>query len=146
MAVKTYSATVTPLLENGNLDKEGLKNILERNIRHGLSGVFLLGSMGEWGSFSDDFKDGLGVVVQATDDALVNLIGNAHLTQVVLHLIKVGLALVTQIVGHHGGVMDDVPTGGNLAVQRTHGVFIQAGAAGLTQIVLMSGQILPQGV
>lgn len=57
MAVKTYSATVTPLLENGNLDKTGLKNILERNIRHGLSGVFLLGSMGEWGSFSDDFKE-----------------------------------------------------------------------------------------
>ena len=57
MASKTYSATVTPLFEDGSLDKEGLKNILERNIRHGLTGVFLLGSMGEWGSFSDDFKE-----------------------------------------------------------------------------------------
>ena len=57
MAFKTYSATVTPLLEDGSLDKQGLRNILERNIRHGLTGVFLLGSMGEWGSFSDDFKE-----------------------------------------------------------------------------------------
>ena len=51
------SATITPLLEDGSLDKAGLKNILERNIRHGLDGVFLLGSMGEWGSFDEEFKE-----------------------------------------------------------------------------------------
>ena len=53
---KVISATVTPLLENGSLDKTGLKNILERNISHGIDGVFLFGSMGEWGSFSNNFK------------------------------------------------------------------------------------------
>lgn len=53
---KVISATVTPLLANGALDKEGLKKILERNILHGLDGVFLFGSMGEWGSFSNEFK------------------------------------------------------------------------------------------
>lgn len=57
MSKKVISATVTPLLENGSLDKDGLKNILERNIRHGLDGVFLFGSMGEWGSFSNAFKE-----------------------------------------------------------------------------------------
>ena len=57
MKKKVISATVTPLLENGKLDKTGLKNILERNIRHGIDGVFLFGSMGEWGSFSDAFKE-----------------------------------------------------------------------------------------
>ena len=57
MASKTFSATITPLMADGSLDKAGLKNILERNIRHGLTGVFLLGSMGEWGSFSNDFKE-----------------------------------------------------------------------------------------
>ena len=57
MAKKVISATVTPLLENGSLDKTGLKNILERNIRHGIDGVFLFGSMGEWGSFSNAFKE-----------------------------------------------------------------------------------------
>ena len=51
------SATVTPLLENGALDKRGLKKIFDRNIAHGLDGIFILGSMGEWGSFSDDFKE-----------------------------------------------------------------------------------------
>ena len=56
MSKKVYSATITPLLADGSLDTNGLKNILERNIRHGLDGVFLLGSMGEWGSFDQDFK------------------------------------------------------------------------------------------
>lgn len=53
---KVISATVTPLLADGSLDKAGLKNIFDRNIRHGVDGFFILGSMGEWGSFSDDFK------------------------------------------------------------------------------------------
>ncbi len=57
MAKKTYSATITPLCPDGTLDKAGVEKILDRNIRHGLSGVFLLGSMGEWGSFNDDFKE-----------------------------------------------------------------------------------------
>ncbi|MDD4098923.1 MAG: dihydrodipicolinate synthase family protein, partial [Lentisphaeria bacterium] len=56
---KVYSASVTPLLADGTLDRAGLKNILQRNVRHGLNGVFILGSMGEWGSFSDDFKENL---------------------------------------------------------------------------------------
>ncbi len=57
MNKKVISATVTPLLADGSLDKEGLCNILNRNIRHGLDGVFLFGSMGEWGSFSNAFKE-----------------------------------------------------------------------------------------
>ena len=57
MSKKAFSATVTPLFENGALDKAGLKNILERNIRHGLDGVFLFGSMGEWGSLSGRLKE-----------------------------------------------------------------------------------------
>ena len=57
MNKKVISATVTPLLSDGSLDREGLCNLLNRNIRHGLDGVFLFGSMGEWGSFSDAFKE-----------------------------------------------------------------------------------------
>ena len=41
------SATITPLLEDGSLDKAGLKKIFERNIAHGIDGIFILGSMGE---------------------------------------------------------------------------------------------------
>lgn len=57
MAKKVISATVTPLKADGSLDRSGLKNIFERNVRHGIDGVFLFGSMGEWGSFSDSFKE-----------------------------------------------------------------------------------------
>ena len=57
MAKKVISATVTPLKADGSLDRNGLKNIFERNVRHGIDGVFLFGSMGEWGSFSDAFKE-----------------------------------------------------------------------------------------
>ena len=44
---KTISATVTPLMQDGSLDKAGLKKIYERNIRHGLDGIFILGRRGE---------------------------------------------------------------------------------------------------
>lgn len=54
---KVISATVTPLKQDGSLDKPGLKKIYERNIRHGLDGIFILGSMGEWGSFTNEFKE-----------------------------------------------------------------------------------------
>ena len=53
---KVFSATVTPLRADGSLDKQGLGRIFERNICHGVDGIFILGSMGEWGSFSDAFK------------------------------------------------------------------------------------------
>ena len=56
---KVFSAMVTPLLADGALDKKGLRNILDRGARHGIDGVFLLGSMGEWGSFDVDFKEEL---------------------------------------------------------------------------------------
>ena len=56
MSTLAISASVTPLLADGALDREGLRNILNRNIRHGIDGVFLFGSMGEWGSFSETFK------------------------------------------------------------------------------------------
>lgn len=57
MSKKVVSAAVTPLLENGSLDKTGMSNLIERGVRHGIDGMFLFGSMGEWGSFSARFKE-----------------------------------------------------------------------------------------
>ncbi|MFA6815084.1 MAG: dihydrodipicolinate synthase family protein [Lentisphaeria bacterium] len=57
MKKKVVSASVTPLLENSDLDIKGLNNIFTRNIKHGIDGFFVLGSMGEWGSFSNKFKE-----------------------------------------------------------------------------------------
>jgi len=59
MRKRVYSASITPLTADGSLDTEGLHKIIERNIRHGLDGVFILGSMGEWSQFSDTFRDTL---------------------------------------------------------------------------------------
>ncbi len=59
MRKKVYSASVTPLAEDGGLDVEGLGRIFERNIRHGVDGIFILGSMGEWQCFDSAFRDRL---------------------------------------------------------------------------------------
>jgi len=73
---KVISASVTPLLENGSLDKLGLVNILERNIRHGIDGVFMFGSMGEWGSFDDDFKmEAVAMATECVNKRLELLVG-----------------------------------------------------------------------
>ena len=55
MSKKVVSATVTPLMEDGSLDRTGLSNVIERGVKHGIDGIFLFGSMGEWGSFSPRF-------------------------------------------------------------------------------------------
>ncbi len=59
MQKKVYSASVTPLAEDGGLDIEGLNRTFERNIRHGLDGIFILGTMGEGNQFSDGFRETL---------------------------------------------------------------------------------------
>ncbi|MDX9867966.1 MAG: dihydrodipicolinate synthase family protein [Kiritimatiellia bacterium] len=59
MRKRVYSASITPLLPDGGLDVEGLGRIFERNIRHGLDGIFILGSMGEWQCFDSAFRDRL---------------------------------------------------------------------------------------
>lgn len=56
MKKQVVSATVTPLMEDGTLDKRGLCNLIDRGARHGLDGMFLFGSMGEWGGLSDALK------------------------------------------------------------------------------------------
>ena len=57
MRKKVVSATVTPLMEDGSLDERGLCNLIDRGARHGLDGMFLFGSMGEWGGLSDALKE-----------------------------------------------------------------------------------------
>ena len=83
---KVISATVTPLLNNGSLDKAGLKNIFDRNIRHGLDGFFLLGSMGEWGSFSVDFKEELVAEASAITAGKAQLLVGINATSLPLAL------------------------------------------------------------
>lgn len=57
MKKKVVSATVTPLMEDGGLDRQGLCNLIDRGAEHGLDGMFLFGSMGEWGGLSAATKE-----------------------------------------------------------------------------------------
>lgn len=59
MRKKVYSASITPLTAEGELDVDGVGRIFDRNIRHGIDGIFILGSMGEWNQYSDAFRDRL---------------------------------------------------------------------------------------
>ncbi|MFA6928760.1 MAG: dihydrodipicolinate synthase family protein [Lentisphaeria bacterium] len=54
---KTYSASITPLTPQKTLDEKSLFRVIDRNVRHGLSGVFLLGSMGEWSQLDNETRD-----------------------------------------------------------------------------------------
>ena len=54
---KVISASITPLKNDGSIDKQGVKNVFDRNIKHGLDGAFILGTMGEWGGLSDKVKE-----------------------------------------------------------------------------------------
>ncbi len=89
MKKKVYSASVTPLKVDGSLDVAGLNRIFERNISHGIDGIFILGTMGEWNHFPDAFRDQLveesvravaartellvGITSQTLDGALANM-------------------------------------------------------------------------
>ena len=89
MKKKVYSASVTPLTADGDLDVNGLASVFERNIRHGIDGIMILGSMGEWSQFSGAFRDRLiaesvkavrgridllvGITAPTTDGAVANL-------------------------------------------------------------------------
>lgn len=76
MRKKVYSASITPLTVEGGLDVEGLNKIFDRNIRHGIDGIFILGSMGEWQSFDSAFRDQLvAESVRATDGRAELLVG-----------------------------------------------------------------------
>ena len=57
MKKKVVSATITPLMEDGTLDGRGLCSLIDRGARHKLDGMFLFGSMGEWGGLSDAVKE-----------------------------------------------------------------------------------------
>lgn len=50
---------VTPLLDNDNLDFEGLKRLIEHSISGGVHGIFILGTTGEFASLSYKLREEL---------------------------------------------------------------------------------------
>lgn len=90
MGKKVISATITPLLEDGRLDRRGLCNLIDRGTRHKLDGMFLFGSMGEWGGLSDTTKEeGVELACEHASGKLELLIGiNATSLPLSLELMK----------------------------------------------------------
>lgn len=54
---KAYSASITPLTPDKRLDEKSLERMIERNLRHGLNGIFVLGTMGEWSHLNNETRD-----------------------------------------------------------------------------------------
>lgn len=59
MKVKVYSASVTPFLADGAIDCESMRKLVRRAVRHGLDGMFVAGSMGEWFTYSLEDREKL---------------------------------------------------------------------------------------
>jgi len=53
---KVYSASVTPLTDDGRIDKKSLGRLIEFDIAGGIDGFFFLGTTGEWFALSTDMK------------------------------------------------------------------------------------------
>ena len=90
MSKLAITATVTPLFEDGSLDGRGLCNLIDRAARHKLDGMFLFGTMGEWGSLSDAVKqEGVELACEHAGGKLELLVGiNATSLPLSLELMK----------------------------------------------------------
>ena len=67
MKAKVYSASVTPVRADGAVDCESMRKLVRRAVRHGLNGMFVAGSMGEWFTYSLDEREKL--IRAAQDEA-----------------------------------------------------------------------------
>lgn len=77
MNFQIYSASVTPLLQDGNIDHHGLKNIFELGARYGLNGIFVAGSMGEWSFLGSERRTEL-VAAAASVKGSLKLMAGIH--------------------------------------------------------------------
>lgn len=64
---KIYCASVSPFSNDNHPDPGSLEKVLERNLRHGVSGVFILGTMGEWAQIDDNERD---VFIRVASDVM----------------------------------------------------------------------------
>lgn len=49
-----FVVTVTPYMENGAFDEQGMRNLIDTLISEGVDGIVVAGSTGEWFSMSDE--------------------------------------------------------------------------------------------
>lgn len=64
---KIYCASVSPFTRDDRPDPASLERILDRNLRHGVSGAFILGTMGEWAQIDEDERE---VFIRTASDVM----------------------------------------------------------------------------
>ncbi len=77
---KIYSASITPLNENGDIDKKSLEKLLEFDLKRGIEGFFFLGTMGEWAVLSSSMKTDLLETAGSVINGRAEIIVGAHAT------------------------------------------------------------------
>ena len=76
-----------------------------------------------------DFEDGARVVVEATDESVVEGEGNAHALQEAYEVGEVGLAVGAEVVAAAGSVLDEGLARGILAIEESEGGAVESGGA-----------------
>ena len=96
------------------------------------------------GGPADKLEHGAGVIIQPAHDGGIYCKGNADFLQRALNAFKMGGAILTQIIQHVGRPFCNPGAYRAFAVQNTHGVPIQPGKAGVTELIFVSGKIFFQ--
>ena len=89
----------------------------------------------------DQLKHRLGIIIQATHNAAVHLIGNTAGRKALLQLCKVRLAIIAQHIQHAGRVLYQLLALVLLAIQHAEGVALKAALTGGTHLVNFSRQV-----
>ena len=89
----------------------------------------------------DEFKHGFGVVIQTAHDGGVDGIGNAGAGEIALHLGKVCLAFLAEIIGNFGRSLGDFVILGTLAVEQAHGILFQTRQTGGAELLPVLSEI-----
>lgn len=92
----------------------------------------------------DKLENGLGIIIQTTNDLRVDGEVDIQRLQIFLELFEVCPAVVAQVVQNDRGILGDSGADRAFAVQDTHGVLFQTGETGLAQLVLFRFKIRPE--
>jgi len=91
---RIYSASITPLKENGTIDTDSLESLLEFDLSRRINGFFFLGSMGEWAVLNTEMKH---ILVKSAASILR---GKAEL---MVGVASTGLAGIFENIEHFSG-------------------------------------------
>jgi 4-hydroxy-tetrahydrodipicolinate synthase len=97
-----FVVSVTPFLENGDLDEIGTRELIETFIGEGVDGIVLAGSTGEWFTMSDDERIALFRLAHEATRGRVRLLAGIS---AIATGSAVGLAAAAREIGFDGALL-----------------------------------------